>query len=339
MRNSKYINSKFFKSMALSVLLLQIYNSESFASTTECNIDASLTPSRIYTSTYGSGGGTRSGPVSPSSVFLQTGRIVDGIYFDDKIYGRRAGAGRPGFVLSESEYINNLTIRAGAAIDRIEFYTSEGRSSVGGGGGGRRYDLKDVNAYKFTINHSDRVNGITIEYVKPFYPSEKIGAGNAILGYVPPNTTIELLSSDTLKILDSLKTTTTSQRSSSGKASIGVEIDKIFKLGFEASVNRSVTTAEEALRQYDQTIARSEKTTRTTGDRHGFIVTSVDIRCNPAEGGYLVSRGEPSFLLLDDDDLSGLVGYWTFVGGGAVEFVSGLQSEVIHGISMLKNTE
>lgn len=219
-----------------------------------------------------------------------------------------------------------MVIRAGAAIDQLEFETNKGRLMKGGGGGGKRHELTDINISRFTVYHGDRVNGLTVQYVKPFYPSVRLTTGDAIVEYIPPNTKLEIFESSTIKALESLKSTITKQRVSGGKASIGVEIEKVFKLGFEASTNRTFTNVDEAFEQFESTIVNETRTSFGPDEMHNFFVVSVDVWCNPAEGGYLVPFGKPQRIRLSQEQLHMLAGYWTFLGGRAVELVSGLRS-------------
>lgn len=55
--------------------------------TPECIADPSLDPSRVFTASFGTRGGKRSDPISPSAINIFTGRVVDSIHLDDLIFG------------------------------------------------------------------------------------------------------------------------------------------------------------------------------------------------------------------------------------------------------------
>lgn len=309
------------------------------AADTECLVDETLEKSAEHVVPFGSRTGTLSGPFSPTNLLLATGNHVDAIVIGNKSYGGGGGRVRSGLVLGIDEFFNRIVVWHGAAIDRLELYTNTGRFTQGGRKSGRKSELIDIRLLDFSLYHGGserRVNGFVAKYLKPYYQSHEINESTAIIGYFPPNTTFSIEERDEIKALSSIRTSYLQQRSRSSKLSIAAELEKIIKIGVEAETKTETKSSREVFNQLEEILARSIKTSINFGDKHGLLFTQVKVMCNPSEGGYLLPIGVPYLVPASDEELKKLAGRWSFVQGGVIEFVSGLSSENLFGVSRLQ---
>ncbi|WP_322889998.1 MULTISPECIES: hypothetical protein [unclassified Yoonia] len=311
----------------------------------QCDVDPDLPASEIRTTTFGRGEREQEQHivVSPREISLRTGRNVDAIIFDGKRFGGGGGGPHDGYVMSGDDYISTIIARHGARLDAVRFETKSGLFVGGGGGGGKRSLLEDVNAYKFKVgvgrggsSNSLRITSLTVEYVKPYYQSQLLHTAPAIFSLVSPRQMYQSVVSEEIRRLDAWKTILQRQQTIELKQSITAEIVKGVSATRSLTFTDQRTTTREIREEIEKTVKSSETNSIVQGDEYGFVVGNVDILCNPAEGVYFVPRGTPALITVKSDEYNRLAGYWSFVGGRAAETVTGLGSNVFHGVPLLE---
>lgn len=228
----------------------------------------------IETIYFGGRGGSEFDIAGFEEIGLRSGNRIDALLLDGERHGGNGGSAQSALSLSSNEYIDQMSVRSGSRIDRLELRTNLGRTMVHGGGGGEhRGTLKNIRVLGFGGRAGSELDQLAIHLIRDYHPSQaEPGAHTAIIGVVPQGERIEtFVSSRTARINASrrlFQTTFTANQSSSLGGSLGSA-----KGEFTAMASRSLgltqVVEKEFLEQTETEEVNSETITRSPG--RGFV--------------------------------------------------------------------
>ncbi|MEM1076470.1 MAG: jacalin-like lectin [Pseudomonadota bacterium] len=228
----------------------------------------------IETIYFGGRGGKEFDIAGFEEIGLRSGKRIDALLLDGARHGGNGGSNQQGLSLSSDEYIDQVSIRSGSTIDRLELRTNRGRTMIHGGGGGKhRGTLENIRVLGFGGRSGSELDQLAIHFIRDYDPSQaEPGLQTAIIGIVPQGEQIETFVSSRIARINSTRrlfqTTFTSNQSAEAEGKAGNA-----KGEFTAKASRSLgfkqVVEQEFLQQTESEEVNSETITRSPDP--GFV--------------------------------------------------------------------
>jgi hypothetical protein len=227
----------------------------------------------IETIYFGGRGGEEFDIAGFEEVGLRSGNRIDALLLDGERHGGNGGGAQSALSLSSDEYIDQVTVRSGSRIDRLELRTNHGRTMVHGGSGGKPRTLKNIRVLGFGGRSGSELDQLAVHLIRDYDPSQaEPGLHTAIIGVVPQGEQIETFVSSRVARINSTRRLFQSTFTASQSSSLGGSLGNA-KGEFTAMASRSLgfkqVVEKEFLEQTETEEVNSETITRSPG--RGFV--------------------------------------------------------------------
>ncbi|ABV93810.1 hypothetical protein Dshi_2073 [Dinoroseobacter shibae DFL 12 = DSM 16493] len=227
----------------------------------------------IETLTFGGRGGDAFDIAGFEAIGLSSASRIDELRLDNARYGGNGGKKESGLSFSSDEYINEMVIRSGSRVDRIELRTNRGRELVHGGNGGTRHELTDIRVLGLGGRSGSELDQLAVHFIRDYQPSQpEPGRHTAIIGVVPQGELIETFELDRTRELNATRrlfqTTFTANQSSSFGGSLGSAKGEFTAMASK-SFGLTQVVEKEFLEEIETEEVNSETVTRSPG--RGFV--------------------------------------------------------------------
>ncbi len=227
----------------------------------------------IETLSFGGRGGNQFDIAGFEVIGLRSASRIDELRLDNARYGGNGGTTETALSFSSDEYINELLIRSGSRVDRIELRTNRGREMVHGGNGGQQHELTDIRVLGFGGRAGSELDQLAVHFIRDYQPSQaEPGPHTAIIGVVPQGERIETFELDRSKELNATRrlfqTSFTANQSSSFGGSLGSAKGEFTAMASK-SFGLTQVVEKEFLEQIETEEVNSETVTRSPGQ--GFV--------------------------------------------------------------------
>jgi hypothetical protein len=282
----------------------------------------------MLTQTFGGPGGVPFKAVSPKSIKLHWGQILDALILNDVQHGGDGGDHKMGLELAADDYWSEFSVNAGKFVDYLQFKSKSGSKVGGGGNGGRAYGSHNVRIVSIggkagNGQRGTRLDSITIKWVENYRPSQEL-LPNSMAIFKAENGQMTIFESEERETttLEAYQNVTSYMSNSNVSASVEAEyyakVSGSTSLTIEQSsvteINKSIT---DALRR------RTEKTITLEADQARFLVGPIRVM-KGADGKiwyYPVENVE--WVTLNKDGYGRLKGYFDLSGGAST--ITGFQ--------------
>lgn len=227
----------------------------------------------IETLTFGGRGGNAFDIAGFEAITMRSASRIDQLQLDSVRYGGNGGTKETGLSFSGDEYINEMLVRSGSRVDRIELYTNLGRKLVHGGNGGQESKLTNIRVLGFGGRAGSELDQLAVHFIRDYEPSEpEPGLHTAIIGVVPQGERIETFELDRTKQLNATRrlfqTTFTANQSSSFGGSLGSAKGEFTAMASK-SFGLTQVVEKEFLEEIETEEVNSKTVTRSPG--RGFV--------------------------------------------------------------------